>query len=93
MPRQWTAYSVTNGLIGYMPVSWAYFTNYKEAISYIASEKRNLIDDEYHVEGYAKDGYLEFGYDTDSLYQCYDLGIESFATKAERDQFIMDNEE
>lgn len=95
MPKKWNVYCVTDGLNGlYMPNSVCYFTSQRTTIAYMASQARDLRDQEYKVSGNASDGYV-YGWEDSSDPEAYALTwqVETFDTKAERDQFIADNEE
>jgi len=91
--RYWNAWVVRSGLSGgYMPDNVAYFPNKKDALSYLAEEKRNIRDDGYILTGAYP--YYSFRWpDQDYDPYCVVIDYMSFATKAERDQFIAENSE
>jgi hypothetical protein len=93
--RTWNVYAVRDGLQGgYMPSSVTYFTNKRDARAYCADTVRELRWDEYTVIGCFDTGY-SYGFSDASDPSAYvlDIVMLKFKTKAERDQFIEDNQE
>jgi hypothetical protein len=92
--RQWPVYSVMFGLSGgYMPDDICYFTNKREAFSYMADEAKDLRSDDWIVSGSAEYGYTCQAPWHDVDYFSLDWNVEHFSSKAERDSFITNNSE